>query len=321
MPADEVWRVPDGTLAVGMQLPVQAQSRRFAEPWEHGAGVEEIAAVARAADEHGFAYVGVCDHVAIPRHEAEVMGTVWYDQTATLGYVAAVTSRVRLLTHVAVLPLRHPLLTAKAVATLDALSGGRVILGVGAGHVADEFAALGTDFDARGVLLDEAIDVVAAALEEEWPEHAGERFEVRDVAVAPRPVQSPRPPIWVGGSSRPALRRAAARGDGWIPQGTLRRDLPEQIAYLREHRRRLRGDEPVDLGAMELLYVGEPTWDVGRWCRSGPPEEIASYLRELVPLGVTHVLVRLRSRSVDELVEQIETFGAEVGPHLSSAGG
>jgi alkanesulfonate monooxygenase SsuD/methylene tetrahydromethanopterin reductase-like flavin-dependent oxidoreductase (luciferase family) len=194
------------------------------------------------------------------------------------------------------------------------------VVGVGAGHVAEEFETMGLDFAARGDLLDDAIDVVAAALAEEFPDVDTPTWKVHDVGLRPRPAQAPRPPIWVGGSSRPALRRAAARGEGWLPQGTPRRQMPEQIAYLLGHRRRVRGDEPIELGAIsEFLYVGEPAWDVGPHVVSGPPDRIAESLLEFKAMGVTHVQVRFKARSCDELVEQLGAFGEQVGPHLRGA--
>lgn len=148
--------------AYGMQLPVQSLSTLYAEPWEAAAPPGDLVDVARAADRLGFAYIGCCDHVAIPPRLAPAMSPTWYDPVATLAFLAAVTTRVRLLSHVAVIGLRHPLLTAKQYATLDHLCGGRLILGVGAGHVREEFEALGVDFERRGPLLDEAIDAVRA---------------------------------------------------------------------------------------------------------------------------------------------------------------
>lgn len=309
--------VPEGELAYGMQLPVQAQSRMFVAGWERSAGPTEIVRLAQQADRTGFFYVAVCDHVAIPRAGADRMGTTWYDPIATLGMLAGVTTRVRLLSHVYVLAHRHPLVTAKAFATLDHLSGGRVILGVGAGHVEAEFEALGTSFEQRGPLTDEAIDAVAAALTDEFPAVEGPTWSFRDLGVAPRPVQQPRPPIWVGGSSKPALRRAAERGDGWLPQGTPRERMPQEITYLLEHRRAVRGDEPIDLGAItEFLYVGEPGWDAGPGTISGKPEAIATSLRELGAMGVNHLQVRFRSRTLDEQLDQMEAFATEVAPLL-----
>src|SRR3954468_15350933 len=122
--------VPPGALVFGMQLPVQAQSKFFVEDWELTAGAPELAAVAQAADRAGFFYVGVCDHIAIPSEKAEVMGTEWWDTVATLAWLAGITTDVRLLSHVYVPSYRHPLQVAKAFATIDVISGGRVILGV-----------------------------------------------------------------------------------------------------------------------------------------------------------------------------------------------
>jgi probable F420-dependent oxidoreductase len=311
--------VPPGVFAIGMQLPVAAQSTVFAAPWEATAGPNELLRVAQACDRAGFFYIAVCDHVCIPRERAAAMSTVWYDPVATLGWLAAATRSVRLLSYVYVAAYRHPLQTAKAFATLDTLSGGRVILGVGAGHLEAEFAALGIDFARRGALLDDAIDVIAKAFVDEFPQHDGPVWKVHDVGIRPRPVQRPRPPIWVGGNTPAALRRAAARGDGWLPQGTVRDQLPGQIATIREHRRRVRGDVPIEIGAnSEWLYLGKPSFDLGPNSRSGAGEAIAASLLELRAMGISHCGVRFRTRSCDELVDQIGAFAADVAPHLQT---
>jgi len=310
--------VPEGRLVWGLQLPVAAQSTVFAQPWEAAAGTGEILRVAQTCDRVGCFYVAVCDHVCVPRAKAPAMSTVWYDAVATLGFLAAATSRVRLLSYVWIAPYRHPLQTAKAFLTLDALSGGRVILGVGAGHLEGEFETLGVDFTRRGKLLDEAIDVVTKAFLDEYPEHDGATWCVHDVGLRPRPVQRPRPPIWVGGSTPAALRRAAARGDGWLPQGTFREHLPGQIATIRAHRRKLRGDEPIEIGANSpWLYLGRPGFDAGPNALTGGAEPIAASLRELKALGVSHCGVRFRTRSCEELCDQIEAFATEVAPLLN----
>jgi probable F420-dependent oxidoreductase len=299
-----------------MQLPVQSQSTLYCEPWEPAAGAAELMTVAQAADEGGAFYVAVCDHVAIPRELAPKMGTTWYDTWTTLGFLAAGTTQTRLLSHVSVPAYRHPLVTAKAVCTLDRLSGGRAILGVGAGHVQGEFEALGVDFSRRGPLLDEALDVLLLALEEEFPDAGGRLGVAGRVGVAPRPVQVPRPPVWIGGSSAAAVRRAARVGDGLLPQGTPRADMPALVAALTAAAAGLR-DDPLDVGAItEWLYVGTPGWDVGRPVVAGPAEELAESLRAYAAMGVSHLQVRFPSRSVDELVDQITAFGSQVAPLL-----
>ncbi|MFG2940206.1 LLM class F420-dependent oxidoreductase [Streptomyces sp. NPDC048282] len=306
------------SLAYGIQLPVQSRSTIYAEGWEDGAGAADLVEIARAVDRAGFAYLAVCDHVAIPHRLAPAMSTVWYDPVATLAHLAAVTERVRLLSHVAVVGLRHPLLTAKQYATLDHLSGGRLILGVGAGHVREEFEVLGVDFGQRGPLLDEAIDALRAALgADEFPSHHGKFYDFEGLGQRPRPAQE-RVPVWVGGSSPAAVRRAALKGDGWLPQGDPRDRLPAQIDKLR----RLREDggvgEPITVGAItEPLYVGTPEWEVGRRTLSGAPDALAESLRAYGAMGVHQIQVRFRSRGRAELIDQITAFGASVAPLLN----
>lgn len=305
------------SLRYGMQLPVQSQSTLYAEGWEAEAGPDDLLAIARAADRAGFDYLASCDHVGIPRRLAAAMSTVWYDPVATLAFLAAATERVRLLSHVAIVGLRHPLLTAKQYATLDHLSAGRLILGVGAGHVQEEFEALGVDFRQRGPVLDECLDALRAALgPDEFPEHHGKLYDFEGLGQRPRPVQE-RIPMWVGGSSPAAVRRAALKGDGWLPQGDPRDRLPAQIARIRELRERAGVRGPFTVGAIvEPLYVGTPRWEVGRRTLTGGPRELAESLRAYSAMGVHQIQVRFRSRSRGELTDQIAAFGAEVAPEL-----
>ena len=306
--------LPEGRLVVGMQLPIQSQSTIYAEPWEAAAGAAELAAIARAADRHGFWYVAVCDHVAIPRSSAESMSTSWWDTVATLGWLAGITEHVRLLSHVYVPAYRHPLQVAKAFSTLDTVSGGRAVLGVGAGHVEAEFELLGVPFGARGRRLDEAIDALRAAFADEYASFDGPTWTFDGYGQRPRPVQGGGVPIWVGGSSPPAIRRAATRGDGWLPQGPV---TPELVASIRTQRAQAGRPEAFDLGAIAGgVYVGEPTWDLGGPAITGPPEKVAHILRKLGSLGVGQVQVRPRSRSLEELLDQIEAIGTQVVPLL-----
>lgn len=298
--------IPDGSVGWGMQLPIQSQSTAFVQPWEAGAGPAELADIAEAADRSGAFYVAVCDHVAIPRPHDEAMGAVWYDTVATLGWLAARTSSVHLLSHVYVVPYRAPLVTAKAFATLDLLSGGRAILGVGIGHVAAEFDLLGAEFGRRGRNLDAALPVLREALA---------TGEFGDARVEPRSPRSGGTPIWVGGSSEAALRRAAVLGDGWLPQGPPEMGMRNAIEFIRREREAAGIDPAFDLGIQAgPLYVGDLTFDAGPHAVAGGPDELAARLRKLTGLGANHIQVRFPARSAAETVEQIERFGAEVWP-------
>jgi probable F420-dependent oxidoreductase len=294
-------------LRFGMMLPVQAQSRLFAEEWERdGAGPAELLAVAQAADRNGFDHVAVCDHVAIPRDEAPRMTTTWYDTVATLAWLAGLTENVRLLSAVYIVAYRHALQTAKAFSTLDALSGGRAVLGVGAGHVVAEFDALGVPFRERGRITDDAIRAIRTAFSDEWGSG--------DLGQSPRPVQPGGPPIWVGGTSPAAFRRAAQLGDGWLQQAPPEQGMAaaiEEIQRLRETAGR--SDRPFEIVGRATVYVGTPDWDTGP-CLSGKPEEIAEALTDQASIGVTSIELRFPSRSVGELLDQIDAFGREVLP-------
>jgi probable F420-dependent oxidoreductase len=290
---------------------VQAQSTYFVEDWEKDAGAPELSEVARTCDENGFDYVAVCDHIAIPRANAKTMNTTWYDTVATLSWLAALTTRARLLSHVYVPAYRHPLQTAKAFSTLDALSNGRAVLGVGTGHVEAEFDLLGIPFAERGKITNEAVDTIRAAFADEWS--AG------DFGQRPRPIQPGGPPIWIGGSSNAAIRRAAERGDGWLPQGTLKKDMPAGIARIQELRDAAGRAGEFTVGAIvPFLYVGDPGWDTGKGCLAGQPERIAGYLLDYATMGVDQVQVRFRSRSCEELCDQIRAFATDVAPLLGN---
>lgn len=139
------------------------------------------------------------------------------------------------------------------------------------------------------------------------------------MGLAPRPVQTPRPPIWVGGSTPAALRRAAAHADGWLPQGIPAMGLGAAIRWIRSEREKLLGPSRIEIGATsERLYIGRPSFDLGPGARAGLPGEIAENLRALRALGVDHLGVRFRTRSCDELVEQIAAFAEEVMPQLDA---
>jgi probable F420-dependent oxidoreductase len=300
--------VPDGKLVYGIQLPIQALSVMTSMPWERESGPADLLRAARAADDAGFFYVAVCDHIAIPRDKAETMSTTWFNPVATLAWLAGQTRATRLMTNVYVAAYRHPLDTAKAFATLDHLSGGRAILGVGAGHVEGEFEALGIPFGERGQITNDAIDGIIAAWSDEF---------VGDVGLRPRPAQQPRPPVWAGGSSKAALRRVAERCDGWIPQGTPRKRMPESIAYLHEHRDKVRPGARLEVGMItEHVYLGTPNWDLPKYALTGSADQVIESLNEYGAMGVAHLQLRFASRSIDELCDQMARFGDEVGPHL-----
>ncbi|HKA82675.1 MAG TPA: LLM class F420-dependent oxidoreductase [Acidimicrobiales bacterium] len=186
--------------------------------WEQAAGMAEVVEIARAADRLGYHHLTCSEHVAIPTDVAEVRGATYWDPLATFGYLAAVTERIRLATYVLVLGYHHPLEIAKRYGTLDLVSGGRLILGVGVGSLREEFELLGAPFEDRGARGDDALMALRASLSREQPEYHGSHHDYGGFVVRPCAVQ-PRVPLWVGGRTRRSLRRAATLADGWAPFG------------------------------------------------------------------------------------------------------
>jgi len=315
LPTQVVPVLPSGRLVFGMQLPIQSQSTIYTQTWETSAGPDELAAVALACEAAGFFYVGVCDHTFIPERLAGAMSTTWYDTVATLGWLAGVTSTIRLLSHIYVVALRHPLRAAKEFATLDALSHGRIICGVGAGHVTEEFDQMGPPFDRRGPVTDEAIVGLVAGLVDEFPILDGPTWTASGFGLKPRPVQMPRPPIWTGGSTPAALRRTARFADGWLPQSLgPNADL---LADLHRMREEYRPGAPLDVGAIAApFHLGPQTAgsDLPAGTVTGTPEQIAEYLEPYSAAGVGQVQVRFPTRSVEEQCDQIAAFGETVVP-------
>jgi len=288
--------------AFGVGLPAVQQIPARARPWEREIGGAEIIRAAQVAEAAGFGWVSCSDHVAVPVSRAQAMGVSWYDAGSTLAFVAGATSRIRLLSHVLVLPYRHPLVVAKQYGTLDHLSGGRVILGVGSGHLKPEFTVLGADFERRGKVTDEYIDAIATAWMQEVAHFDGERVGFRDVVVSPRVAQQPRPPIWVGGNSRAAVRRAAVRGDGWVPWELTHEQCATAVAWAR----RLR----TDAGRPDVFQVVAPLTVAPEASKAQVQAAVAVWKRA----GATAFQVGIGAGSFAELLERLDWFGREVMP-------
>ena len=283
---------------------------------------EAIAEMSRAAESAGFDAVFVTEHPFPEKAWMDTGGHHALDPFVALSFAAAATTSIRLQTHLCVLPYRNPFLTAKAVASLDVLSGGRVILGAGTGYLEAEFAALGVDFAERNDLTDEAIVAMKAAWSGEPLTLTGRHFEAHDNFALPRPVQDPHPPIWIGGNSKRAIRRAVELADGWAPmpnpaQTAARRhsaametleDLKVRIDYAAGHAQSVGRTTPLtvasSLGGLEmdttatdiddlLVETAEQLAGVGVTYLYGgvlrPVDSRAEFLREVVRMGETLV--------------------------------
>ncbi|MGB8506080.1 LLM class F420-dependent oxidoreductase [Mycobacterium sp.] len=258
--------------------------------WEQTASIEEIGRVAEAADRLGYHHLTCSEHIGIPATESGRRGARYWDPLATLGYVAARTTQIRLATMTLVLGYHHPLEIVKRYGTLDHVSGGRVILGVGVGSLKEEFDLLGAAFDDRGARGDDALRALRAALPSNEPTYDGEFYSFGGLIVDPCALQ-PHMPIWIGGRTKRSLRRAVTLADGWSPFGISiataaewlqARDLPPDFEVV------LPADQPLD-----------PVEN---------PEETQETLQTMAAAGTTIVSARFIHHSLEHYLEQIHAL-------------
>jgi probable F420-dependent oxidoreductase len=275
----------------------------------------DLATVAQTAEAAGFHGISLTEHPAPGSSWLAHGGHQTLDPFVGLGFIAAASVRLRLLTHLSVAPYRNPLMLAKAAATVDKLSAGRMVLGLGVGYHKAEFFAVGTDFDERNDLFDEALEVLPLHWKGETFSYEGRHFSARDIQALPRPVQDPIP-IWIGGNSRLSRRRAARSANGWMP-------MPGGTELITTARTVQIPDEAT-LAAMiaEVQHdadeAGRPPIEIN-WIYQDPslakPAVEADRHREafarLGAIGVTSVVVSSKTKSAAATIEFLESFGSE----------
>ena len=276
----------------GVVTPVILLNPRVVNAWEEAAGIDELEAVARAVDRLGYHHLTASNHIAIPHAASDRRGRRYWDPAVTLGYVAAITERIRLATFCLVLGYHHPLEIVKRYGTLDRASRGRVILGLGVGSLEEEFAMLGRPFDGRGARADDAIRAIKASWAVREPEYHGPHWDFGGVTVDPTAVQE-RVPIWIGGRTARSLRRALELGDAWVPFAVEPEDVQEMLR---------RVGRPADVG-----LAPEPPLDP-----LGDPARVRAEVERHAECGATMLNLRFRSESLEQWLAQAEAFMAVV---------
>jgi probable F420-dependent oxidoreductase len=284
---------------LGVVTPVVTRLPRAHATWEENAGIEEIARVAVEAERLGYHHLTCSEHVALPASVVDARGGTYWDPLPTFGYIAACTNTIRLATHVLVLGYHHPLAIAKRYGTLDRVSGGRLILGVGVGSLREEFELLGAEFEGRGDRADDAIRALRASLSQIEPGYRGEHHAFDGFVVDPCAVQ-PRVPIWVGGRTARSLRRAVELADGWAPFGLARADLAEMIARARDSDAWTARAELPDAPPFELVLQNEQPFDPG-----AEPDRVRDAAARLAEAGATTLNVRVVHHSLAHYLEQL----------------
>jgi probable F420-dependent oxidoreductase len=287
----------------------------------HLATPDIIRATAVRAEQQGYDSVWVSDHVVVPRANVVNFGETVFDPLVTLAVVAGATSRVRLGTTVLIVPYRNAVVTAKMISSLDALSGGRVTLGIGAGWVAAESAMLGVPFAERGAMTDEYL----RAMQELWtspaPSFAGKYAAFSGLVFEPKPAQKPHPPIWVGGHSRAALRRTVEFGAAWHPINRPPAELRSgRLELVRLCQARGRSTTPALTlrNDVRILRPGEtppPSAHAGRVI-AGEASAVVDQVAELAECGVEHLVLEFLAADGGDLEAQMAAFAEHVRPRV-----
>ncbi len=295
---------------------------------------DALAEIARRGDELGFHCLVVPDHIIAPNQiKSPYPYTVggefgggqkgegeWPEQLTTVGFLAGITQRIRLVTSVMIVPYRNPILTAKMLATLDVLSKGRLTVGVGVGWMEEEFVALDAPpFAQRGAVTNEYLRAFKELWTSDNPTFDGQYCHFSNLTFLPRPVQKPHPPIWVGGQSRRAIRRAAELGNAWHPVGAIPaaamepEDLSSDIAILRRYAEGA-GRDPGEIQvAMKAPIYDAALSPAGERRRfSGTPEEVLQDIGIYSDLGVSDIIFDIRGPDLDQTLERMTWFAREV---------
>ncbi|MER6809837.1 TIGR03619 family F420-dependent LLM class oxidoreductase [Spirillospora sp. NPDC000708] len=284
-------------MKAGISSPIVALAGRR-PAWEAAAGTAELVGVAQAADRLGYAFMTCPDHVAVP--PGLPRGERFYDPLATFSFLAGLTTRLRFLPYVLVLPFYHPLEIAKRYGTLDHLSGGRLVLGLGVGNLKEEFDLLGVPFEDRGPRADDALAALRAALSGRTVSYEGPYYAFRDMVIDPHAVQE-RVPLWIGGHSERALRRAVTLGDGWAPAPqSFRGPTPELMREMLDRHDLPAGFDVVFTPGERLDAVNDP----------GRAREVIATAEEA---GATQINLTVRHESLAHYLEQLEAFAEAAG--------
>ena len=303
------------------------------------ASLENIITLAQQGEQMGFDILTVSDHIVVPttidsiypyNETGEFVSSAsgeYMEQLATISYLAGITSTIKLLTSVMVLPHRSPVLTAKILATIDVLSNGRLIVGCGVGWMREEFEAIDAPpYEERGAVSNEYL----AAFKELWtsdnPSFDGKYCSFSDITFAPKPVQKPHPPLWIGGESPPALRRAAQLGDAWYPIGSNPTFPVGTFEQLAEYQGRVRtnaenaGRDPATLDfAYSVNWYSEASEqdaDGNRRLLTGDSTQVADDINRLEGMGINHLMLNFPGDAVDDTLAGMDRFVNNVKPLL-----
>lgn len=306
-------------MKLNVGVPNSMHVAAMTQQWEHALSGVEIGELMGAADALGFNKCMLGEHFVMPSEHIELSGDHYLHATVALAYLAGNTKNMRVSSSVSILPLQNPIVQAKAWSTLDWLSGGRATALFGVGWLKAEFDLLGVDFHSRGKLADEYVAAIIELWTSDNPAFDGEFIQFRDIGFAPKPVQSPRLPIWFGGDAQPVLKRVAKFGDGWSPFRTPPEKFPECIDFIKSQPEY--DGRPIDIFfALEMLNVGahHEVLDDPRAPGTRSAAQIIDQIGWLQELGINETIVPLPPgiTGKTEYLERLSWVAEEIMPKV-----
>lgn len=275
-------------MKLGFAMPHMLELKAMMQPWESQVCGLEQTKMAKWAEKLGYEMISVPEHHIIPNHHVALSGPFYFNAHTAMAHFAGATERIRVNSCIAILPAQNPIITAKALSTMDWLSGGRVTITFAVGWLEEEFTLLGIPFKERGAMAEEYIQAILALWTQEQPEFEGKYVSFRDVTFEPKPVQKPHLPVWFGGDADAVLKRVSRYAQGWWPFLTKPETIPERIDFIRS--------QPDYNGQLADVFYGMSTSRVGEGhvfiddptARPGQSkQEIIDRLGWLKSLGVT----------------------------------
>jgi probable F420-dependent oxidoreductase len=306
-------------MKLGFPLPHLLRLKASSQPWEASVTGADQTRLAKFADTLGYAMISVPEHYVIPAEHVELSGPHYFSSYPAMAYLAGATENIRVNSCVALLPLQHPVVTAKTLATIDWLSGGRLTVTFGVGWLKKEFDILGVPFRERGARAEEYIQAIIELWTSEAPAFEGKFVSFRDIAFEPKPVQRPYPPVWLGGDADAVLRRAARYASGWWPFLTKAEDIPARLDFIRS--------QQDYSGRLTDVFIGFATpVGEGHVARAADPkarpgmsrEEIIDRLGWMGELGVTMTSVPVPPVSgLTEYMDYTQWVAEEIMPAVA----
>lgn len=303
-------------MKLGFAMPHMVRLKAMTQTWEAAVTGADQTRLAKWAEKLGYEMISVPEHHIIPRSHVELSGPHYFSAYSAMGYFAGATEKIRMNSCIAILPLQNPIVTAKALSTIDWLSSGRVTVTFAVGWLKEEFELLGVPFHERGAMAEEYIQAIIELWTQENPEFEGKYVSFRGVAFEPKPVQKPHLPIWFGGDAKPVLRRTARYGSGWWPFLTKPGEIPEKLDYIRSR--------PDYNGNLKEVFCGLGTGRVGEGHAvqdaamgqpGAPRQEIIDQLGELEKLGVTMSAVPIPEvKCIEEYFDYTQWVAEEIMP-------